>query len=186
MSTVEHQLPTAHDYWQLPENGMQRALVRGEVYETMPPGGRHGLIAAMLSMLLRLWARTDSQGCVGVESGFLLSRNPDTIRGPDVFFIRAERIPSTGIPEGFWMIYPDLVVEVVSPNETAEDVREKIRDYLAAGTPVVWVVYPRTHEVVAHTPDGLAQTYGQDNILVAPTILPGFTCIVNTLFEDMT
>ena len=185
MSTVAQQLLTAHDYWLLPENGMQRSLVRGEVYETMPPGGRHGLIAAILSMLLRLWAKNASQGCVGVESGFLLTRNPDTIRGPDVFFIRADRIPSTGIPEGFWTIHPDLAVEVVSPNETAEDVRENVRDYLAAGTPLVWVVYPRTREVVAHTPDGLAQTYDQDAILTAPTILPGFTCAVNSLFEDM-
>jgi len=185
MTTVAHQLLTAHDYWLLPENGMQRALVRGEVYESMPPGGRHGLIAAMLSTLLRLWARTGPQGCVGVESGFLLTRNPDTVRGPDVFFIRAERIPSTGIPEGFWMIHPDLAVEVVSPNETAEDMREKVRDYLAAGTPLVWVIYPRTHEVVAHTPDGLARTYSRNDILDAPTILPGFTCAVHTLFEDM-
>jgi Uma2 family endonuclease len=186
MSTVDQQLLTARDYWLLPENGMQRALVRGEVYETMPPGGRHGLIAALLSMLLRLWAKDGPRGCVGVESGFLLTRTPDTVRGPDVFYIRADRIPSTGIPEGFWTIHPDLAVEVVSPNETAEDVREKVRDYLAAGTPLVWVIYPRTQEVVAHTPDGLARTYSRDDILEAPTILPGFTCTVTILFEDMT
>ena len=185
MTTVDRQLLTASAYWSLPENGLQRALVRGEVYETMPPGGRHGLVAAILSMLLRLWAKNGPHGCVGVESGFLLTRNPDTVRGPDVFYIRADRIPSTGIPEGFWMIHPDVAVEVVSPNETAEDVREKVRDYLTAGTPLVWVIYPRTQEVVAHTPDGLARTYSRDEILDAPTILPDFTCAVNTLFEDM-
>jgi Uma2 family endonuclease len=186
MTTAAHQLLTAYEYWSLPENGMQRALVRGEVYETMPPGGRHGLLAAMLSTLLRLWARTGQHGCVGVESGFLLMRNPDTVRGPDVFFIRAERIPSTGIPEGFWLIHPDLAVEVVSPTETAEDVREKVRDSLAAGTPLVWVIYPRTQEVVAHTADGFARTYSHNDTLDAPTLLPGFTCAVNTLFEDLT
>jgi Uma2 family endonuclease len=183
MSIVEPQLLTANDYWRLPENGMQRALVRGEVYETMPPGGRHGLIAAILSMVLRLWAQQGTHGCVGVESGFLLTRAPDTIRGPDVFFIRTDRIPITGVPEGFWMIHPDLAVEVVSPNETAEIVREKVRDYLAAGTPLVWVIYPRTQEVIAHTPDGLARTYSRDDTLDAPTILPGFMCSVSTLFE---
>ena len=185
MTIVDRQLLTAQEYWLLPENGMQRALVRGEVYETMPPGGRHGLIAAILSMLLRLWAKNGPHGCVGVESGFLLKRAPDTVRGPDVFYIRADRIPSAGIPEGFWMIAPDLAVEVVSPNETAEDVREKVRDYLAAGTPLVWVIYPRTQEVVAHTLDGLARTYSRDHTLDAPTILPGFTCDVKALFEDM-
>jgi Uma2 family endonuclease len=184
MSTVDQHVLTAQDYWLLPENGMQRALVRGEVYETMPPGGRHGLIAAILSMLLRMWAKTGPHGCVGVESGFLLSQTPDTVRGPDVFYIRANRLPSTGIPEGFWTIAPDLAVEVVSPNETAADVREKVRDYLAAGTPLVWVIYPRTQEVIAHTADGRAQTFGRDDQLHAPTILPGFTCLVQTLFED--
>jgi len=184
MSTVDRQLLTAHEYWLLPETGMQRTLVRGEVHETMPPGGRHGLIAAILSMLLRLWAKNGPQGCVGVESGFLLSRDPDTVRGPDVFYIRADRIPESGIPEGFWTIAPDVAVEVVSPNETAEDVREKVRDYLAAGTSLVWVVYPRTQEVVAHTPDGFARTFSRDDTLVAPPVLPGFTCTVQTLFED--
>ena len=185
MSSVDQQLLTAHDYWLLPENGMQRALVRGEVYETMPPGGRHGLIAALLSMLLRMWAKAGPQGCVGVESGFLLARSPDTVRGPDVFYIRADRLPAEGIPEGFWTIAPDLAVEVVSPAENAQDVREKVRDYLAAGTPLVWVIYPRTREVVAHTPDGLARTFSRSDVLTAPTVLPGFTCDVTVLFEDL-
>lgn len=185
MATVAQHLLTAHDYGLLPEHGMQRAFVRGAVYETMPPGGRHGLIAALLSMVLRLWAKQGAHGCVGVESGFVLAHSPDTVRGPDVFFIRADRMPPTGVPEGFWLIHPDLAVEVVSPSETAEDVREQVRDYLRAGTPLVWVISPRTQEVVAHTPDGFARTYSRDDLLEAPTILPGFTCPVHALFEDM-
>jgi len=136
-------------------------------------------------MLLRLWAKNGPHGCSGVESGFVLAQSPDTVRGPDVFYIRSDRIPPTGIPEGFWTIHPDLAVEVVSPNETAEDEREKVRDYLAAGTPLVWVIYPRTQEVVAHTPDGLARTYARDGILDAPLVLPGFSCAVSALFEDL-
>lgn len=91
MTTIDQRLLSAHEYWLLPDSGMQRALVRGEVYETMPPGGRHGLIAAVLSMFLRLWAKQGNHGCVGVESGFLLAQTPDTVRGPDVFYIRADR-----------------------------------------------------------------------------------------------
>ena len=85
MSVGTQQLLTATDYWQLPGNGMQRALVRGKIVESMPPGGRHGVIAAILSTVLRLWARSGPRGVVGVESGFVLARNPDTVRGPDVF-----------------------------------------------------------------------------------------------------
>lgn len=183
MTTLSQQLLTAQDYLLLPENGMQRTLVRGEVYEAMPPGGRHGLIAAMLSMLLRLWAQQHDAGCVGVVSGFVLAHNPDTVRGPDVFYIRADRIPASDIPEGFWPIPPDLAVEVLSPYETAEDVREKVRDFLAAGTALVWVIYPRSQEVVAHTADGIARSYSRNDILDAPTVLPGFRCVVSALFE---
>ena len=180
--SISQQLLTAIDYWNLPETGMRRVLVRGEVRELMPPGGRHGVIAASLCMLLRGWARSGRHGVVGVESGFVLDHNPDTVRAPDVFFIRSARIPPRGIPETFWQLSPDLAAEVVSPTETAQDVREKVRDYLAAGTPLVWVLYPRTQEIVVHTPDGLARTLGVGDTLSAPDVLPGFSCAVAELF----
>jgi Uma2 family endonuclease len=183
MSSVLHQLLTAHDFWQLPDDGTRRELVRGEVIETMPPGGQHGAIAVMLAMLLRLWTKRATGGYVGVEAGYILAHDPDTVRGPDVSYVRANRIPPSGIPEGFWDLAPDLAVEVVSPNETAEEVREKVRDFLGAGTPLVWTIYPRTREVIVHTPDGLARTYTVNDILVFPQILPDFTCSVAELFE---
>ena len=182
MSAVAQQLLTAADYWRLPDNGMRRALVRGEVREAMPPGGRHGVIAAVMTALLRLWARSGPRGVVGVESGFVLAHNPDTVRAPDVFYVRSARLPAQGVPEAFWEIAPDLAVEVVSPTETAEEVRAKVHDYLAAGTPLVWVIYPRTQEVVAHTLDGLARTLGSGDRLEAPEVLPGFSCAVADLF----
>ncbi len=184
MISIGQQLLTVADYWRLPGTHMQRALVRGEVLETMPPGGRHGVIAAILCGLLRLWARSGPRGVVGVESGFVLGRNPDTVRGPDVFYVRQTRLPVGGIPEGFWEISPDLAVEVISPSETAEEVREKVRDYLASGTPLVWVIYPRTEEVVVHTPDGLARSLAAGDTLDAPDVLSGFSCPVGELFRD--
>jgi Uma2 family endonuclease len=105
------------------------------------------------------------------------------VRGPDVSYVRADRIPATGIPEGFWNLAPDLAVEVVSPNETAEDVREKVRDFLSAGTTLVWTVYPRTREVIVHTPDGFARTFGPGEVIEFPDLLPEFTCNVAELFE---
>ena len=119
---------------------------------------------------------------MGVESGFVLGRNPDTVRGPDVFYVRPARIPAGGIPEAFWEFAPDLAVEVVSPTETAEEIREKVRDYLAAGTPLVWVIYPRAQEIVVHTSDGIARTLGVADTLGAPDVLPGFSCVVSELF----
>jgi Uma2 family endonuclease len=183
MSSVLHQTMTARELWQLPDSGVRRELVRGEVIETMPPGGQHGAIAVVLAMLLRLWTKRMGGGYVGVEAGYTLAHDPDTVRGPDVSYVRAERIPPAGVPEGFWELAPDLAVEVVSPSETAEEVREKVRDFLHAGTPLVWTIYPRTREVIVHTPDGVARTYGIGDTLAFSEILPEFSCSVAELFE---
>jgi Uma2 family endonuclease len=183
VGAVRPQLLTAEDFWLLPESETQRSLVRGEVIEAVPPGGLHGVIALRLGARLEMWARSGPGGYVGVESGFILRRNPDTVRGPDVFYVRAERLSTSGVPEAFWEMAPDLAVEIVSPGESAEEVREKVRDYLAAGTPLVWFVYPRIQEVIVHTPDGLAQTYSGNDVLEQFDVLPGFSCVVAELFE---
>lgn len=130
----------------MPGADVRREQVRGEVLETTPPGGRHGAIAAAIATLLRLWIRQTIGGYVGVEAGYLLAHNPDTVRAPDVSYVRVERIPPGGAPEGFWDLAP-VPIEVVSPNETAEDVWEKIRNFLGAGTLLVWTVYPHAREV---------------------------------------
>jgi Uma2 family endonuclease len=182
MNSVAQRLLTAHEFWQLPPTSAIRELVRGEVIETMPPGGRHGGIAVVLAMLLRLWTQHVGGGYVGVEAGYMLGHDPDTVRGPDVSYVRADRIPATGVPESYWTLAPDLAVEIVSPNETADEVRDKVRDFLAAGTPLVWVLYPRAQEVVVHTPDGIARTYRGNDLLEFPDVLPDFSCTVAELF----
>lgn len=182
MTTTAKRLLTAEEFWLLPGDGKHRELVRGEVVEEMPPGGLHGLVAVALAFRLHTWAGGPG-GVVGVESGFMLRRDPDIVRGPDVYYVRPERVPATGVPEGFWQSAPDLAVEVVSPSETAVDVRDKVRDFLEAGTPLVWVVYPLSREVVVHTPDGLARTLGGEAALEHPEVLPGFRCAVADLFK---
>jgi Uma2 family endonuclease len=184
MSTVTEQLMTAEAFWQSPENGKYRILVRGEVVETMPPGAKHGIVAITLGALLRNWSKRGTGGCVGCETGFILSRDPDTVRGPDVFYVRSDRIPKSGIPEAFWNSAPDLAVEVVSPSETADEIQEKVGDFLGAGTQRVWVVYPRRREVVIHRPDGSARTVAGSDVLEDQEVLPGFSCRVAELFDE--
>ena len=183
VSVVAPRLLTAEDLWLLAESGRRRELIDGELRETMPPGGIHGAIAVALAGALRAWARPGGSGYVGVEAGFVLARDPDRVRGPDVSFVRRDRIPAGGVPEGFWEIAPDLAVEVVSPTETADELRAKVRDFLAAGSSLVWVVYPRTREVIAHRPDGSARTLTSGEPLEAPDVLPGFSCPIAELFD---
>lgn len=181
MSAVAENLMTSEEFEKLPDTHVRRELVRGEVVENMPTGGIHALIALTIGRLLQVWAKKLGS-YVGVEAGFNLFKNPDVTRVPDVCYVRAERIPPEGIPEGFWNLAPDLAVEVVSPSETAQSIRDKVNDFLAAGTPLVWVVYPRTKEVIAHTADGLARTFTVKDVLEFD-LLPGFRCTVAELFD---
>jgi Uma2 family endonuclease len=176
------ELISAETFWAMPETTTRRELVRGEVIEHMPPGGIHGLIAIRLGSRLERWASDGHFGIIGVESGFMLSREPDTLRSPDGYFVQAERVPASGVPEAFWLIAPDLVVEVVWPKENAADLREKVRDYLHAGTKVVWVIHPRTREVMVHAQAGTIYVVGGDELLHDEALLPGFSCRVAELF----
>jgi Uma2 family endonuclease len=182
MSTSTETLLTADDLWRMPEGTTRRVLIRGELHETMPPGGIHSDIALELGMRLRMWAQQQQAGSVGVEAGFILARAPDTVRAPDVAYVSAARIPAAGIPEGFWPLAPDLAVEIVSPGESADEVRTKVADYLEAGARLVWLVYPRRREVLAHTPDGLIRTAQATDTLDDAEVLPGFACPVAALF----
>ena len=182
MSTTVAKLLTAEDFWLLPDNAMRRSLVRGEVVEKMPVGGLHGRIAGLFVRYLDRWAETHDAGWVGVETGFILARDPDVVRAPDVFFVRQERLPAIVAREGFWELAPDVAVEIVSPSETANDMRDKVEASLTAGTPLVLVAYPRRREIVAHTPDDLARTYHASDTLTAPDVLPGFARAVADFF----
>jgi len=148
----------------------------------MPPGKDHGIIALKIGSLLLQWADRGTGGTAGVESGFILARDPATVRGPDAYYISPERLQSDDKSRAFWTVAPDLAVEVVSPSESASDIRAKVRDFLSAGTRLVWVVFPDTQEVVVHTPDGLARTYGENDMLEHPDVLSGFSCKVSELF----
>lgn len=181
MTATLEQLLTVEEFWQQYQN-RPLELVDGRIQEKMPPGGEHGVIAVNLATLLRIWAK-QAGGRVGTESGFLLRRNPDTLRGPDLYYVSALRMPATGVPLAFWQQAPDLAVEIVSPSETANEVQDKVWDYLSAGTALVWLVYPHSKRVVAHTPDDIARTFKKTDTLEQNDVLPGFRCVVAEIFE---
>ncbi len=163
-------------------NTRRSELVRGRVIETAIQGAQHGQIVATVAALLYDWAHSSAYGCVCARAGYVLTYNPDTVLGPYISYVRADRIPATGVPEGFWPLAPDLAIEVISASDAADEIRGRVRDFLVAGTPLVWTIYPEEREVVAHTPDGLARTYGEGDVLEHPDVLPGFSCKVVELF----
>lgn len=176
---VAKKLLTAEEFWQMPDHE-QYELIDGEPVKIMPTSDEHGEIVIELGTRLRIWCKESQAGRVGTESGFRLRRDPDRLRGPDIFFIKANRLaPFTG---KFYDTYPDFVVEVISESETVKVVKEKLEDYFSAGTQLIWLIYPSLKQVEAHTPEGISRVFREDDTLQAD-LLPGFSCKVGELFE---
>jgi len=126
-------------------------LIRGELVERPFKTYEQGrIIARLLGLLAEPQTATDVGGQFLVGTGFVLARNPDTLRAPDVAFVRAERDE----PErrGFFPGPPDLALEGVSPEDRQQEVEAKANAWLEAGTPLVWVIWPATHSVTMHRP----------------------------------
>ena len=107
---------------------------------------------------------------------------PNKIRRADVSFVRVERFSPENMHEGFLTLYPDLAVEVVSPNDTAYEVAEKVEDFLAAGVLLLWVIYPESRLIEVHRKDGTVSKLRATDELSGEDVLPGFRCRVDTLF----
>lgn len=181
---VTDRLLTAEDLYGLPEEDVRYELEDGRLVVSEPPGWTHGEIAVAIAAPLHAFVRAHGLGRVVVASGYVLARRPDTVRGPDVSFVRAERLPPREVAHRFYEGAPDLAVEVVSPNDRAAEVARRVAGYLRAGTRAVWVVYPDTRSVAVHTPDGLARLHGPGAVLPGGDVLPGFSAAVDELLPD--
>jgi Uma2 family endonuclease len=179
---VERKLVTAEELLNLPDDGLRRELIDGEV-RTMPPAGdEHGFDATTIQYHVTHylhgnpvgWART-------AETGFRLRRDPDLVRAPDLAVVLYARHPRSAVGPGFLEGPPDLAVEVVSPNDRAHDIAEKVADWLAAGTSVVWVVY-RGPRLEVHQRDRV-QRLGPDDEVDGGEVLPGFRMRVRDLLD---
>lgn len=179
---VEQRLLTAEDLWRMPQDGRRYELVRGELVEMTPVGRRHGAMARRLGAKLGDFTDAHKLGETMVETGFCLECRPDTVRAPDVSFLSTERLPPED-HQGFVPGPPDLAVEIVSPGEMDADVQDKVMDYLAHGTRLVWVVRPQQRMVTVYRPDGTARVLGETDTLEGDEVVPGFTLPLQALFS---
>jgi Uma2 family endonuclease len=176
-------LVTADELCTLPDDGFRCELVRGEVRRMPPAGSEHGAVVMNLGSPLHWFVRSHDLGVVfGAETGFKIASDPDTVRAPDLAFVRRERIPEGGVPRGFWPGAPDLAVEVISPGDTYTEVEEKVHDWLNAGTRMVLVLNPRTRTVTIDTSSTTVVRLTESDTLTGGEVLPGFTCQVSELF----
>lgn len=174
---------TAEQLAQLPDDGWRYELIDGEPQRMAPAGKRHGRIALKLGRRVGDYVEQAGLGeCYGAETGFLVGRDPDTVRAPDLAFIRADR--DSFLDEvGFSEIVPDLVAEVVSPSDRASAVTRKALFWLEAGVRLVWVIDPEAQVVTVHRGgDVIGLLQGEDAILSGEDVLPGFSARLADLF----
>jgi Uma2 family endonuclease len=139
---------TADQLAAMPDTGNRLELVDGELHMMSPAGGRHGRIAGKLFLRIGNHVERHKLGeTFAAETGFLLHRNPDTVRAPDVSFVSYERLGEYADYPGYLPVAPDLVVEVVSPSDQSSEVESKASAWLRAGVRVVLVVDPQTNSI---------------------------------------
>lgn len=183
--TVEQKLMTADELLRLPRGRARHELVRGEL-RTMPPGGwDHGCEGMDIAVSLANHVRPHNLGRVsGGDTGFLLTIAPDTVRAPDVAFVRQERVPARGTQRGYFRGAPDLAVEVISPNDLYTEVDEKVAEWLEHGTRLVFVVNPRRRTVAVHRADGSVRVLTVEDTLDGEDVAPGWTLPVREIFDQ--
>lgn len=151
-------------------------LVRGVLVVREPTGARHGRVA--MNLALRLGAHVERTGAgqlYAAETGFTLARSPDTVRAPDIAFVRSGRLPRPE-PAGFPDLAPDLVVEVLSPDDRPGAVLAKVADWLSAGSRLVWVIDPARRLARVYRMDGTEDIVTADQALDGENVVPEFSC----------
>jgi Uma2 family endonuclease len=183
MTSTPARLMTADDLLTLPDDGKVYELERGVLICMSPASPRSNQIA--MKMVARLGPFVEEHGLGaygGSEAGFELTSDPDTIRVPDVWFVRAERVPPGGMPDEFFKGAPDIAGEVLSPSDRPGATLKKVGEYLEAGARLVWVLFPKTRTAAIYRADGTITLVQPDGVIDGEDVLPGFTLRLRDVF----
>jgi Uma2 family endonuclease len=188
MAEVQQKLYTAEELWELMSESEEyqfAELIDGELFIAGGSGGEATIVAAEILTYLRVFVREHELGYVtGADGHYLISNEPDTELIPDVGFVKKARMPKP-IPKKFLPFAPDLAVEVVSPNDKAKEIRQKIEKYLEHGTSLIWIVYPASRRVDVYRSSDKehSQLVDETGILSGEEVLPDFKLAVKNIFS---
>ena len=171
----------------MPDDGYRYELVEGELRRMALNGCEHGRCTSTLSALIGSHARTNDLGDVlAAGTGFVIGRRSDgrvTVRAADIAFVAKGRIPPDADTSKYLELAPDLVVETLSPSDTALEVEEKVAQWLAAGVRLVITMNPALRSVTLHRPTNETIKLIDQDELDLSGIIPGFRCRVAAIFE---
>lgn len=173
-------LLTLEEFLALPEDGNKYELNQGELVVMPMASAEHGLILSNIAYILFDGIRGKRLGRVFPEMAYALCREPElSLRQPDVSFVSLDRIQSV---QGYFDGAPELAVEVVSPSDHAADLHLKVKQYLAAGSHEVWVVYPQMRSVEIYLRGGQARNLC-DSDTITFELFPGWSAQVADFFD---
>ena len=184
MTTTKEKLLTADDLLELHSKGVRGELIRGVLCETTSVGVDHARTVVNLTILLGTFVKSSRLGSVmASDMGVWLERSPDTVREPDIAYISSEKMPLGVSVPGYAEVVPDIVVEIASPNDSLQSLKDKARMWMDFGVPLVWVGYPGSREVEVYTSGNSVITLTGSDVLDGGEVLPGFSCRVSEIFD---
>ena len=187
MRTAQPKMMTVEEFLELPDDGVDRELILGELRER-PMTRRnpeHSEVMVTIGRLLGNWAQAQDRprGRVcGGEAGFRLRRGPETFVGIDIAYVSPEQVAARDRKLKFYDGPPVLAVEILSPSDQIGDVVEKVELYGEVGT-IVWVVNPYFETVAIHRPGQKVETMNTDQEIAGEPYLPGFRAKVAEFFD---
>lgn len=177
------QTVTADELLAMPDDGIRRELIRGEIREMSPAGDQHGDIGMRLAWRLAQHVETNRLGNVYLaETGFRLASDPDTVRAPDVAFVSRERVERAGPIKGFRRGAPDLAVEVISPSDRFDEVEAKVFEWLDAGARMVIVVNPGPRTATVYRSRREIVVLTEQDRIDGADVVPGWNVPLAELF----
>jgi Uma2 family endonuclease len=149
-------------------------LIDGEPVKMTPSPDESSWIAGEVFFAIRTFLATHPIGrAFPADAGFVIFADRDTVRAPDVAFVRRERLPA--LSRTFVGVPPDLAVEILSPSDRLADALSKVSMYLQAGVPLVWLIDPVRRTATIFRQEKAPVTIGDDAVLDGEEVLPGFT-----------
>ena len=173
---------TLAEFLDLPDRDVYYEFVDGQAVPKVSPKFFHSSLQGALCRLIRVWCK--GLGRVLPEWAILLKRQgKDWAPVPDLTYISYERLPKSWRRNEAYPAIPELVIEIISPDQSMKEFEEKAKDYLAAGIPRVWVVDPEAILIRSFFPDGSSQVY-TDHMPIVDELLPGLELTTRRIFEE--
>lgn len=182
-AAVQFERVTAEELLAMPDDGLRRELIDGEVLVTPPPGEEHGVVAARMLIKLGSHVLAHNLGIVhAAETGFRIGSDPDTVLAPDAAFVSRERVERAAVGKGYRAGAPDLAVEVVSPSDSFVDVEAKVARWLEAGCRMVIVINPARRAATVYRSRDEIALLTESDVLDGGDVVPGWSLPLRELF----